>query len=271
MKKTALMTAAVILGAILLLPGRDGAEVKRVTTDGSTSVEKVIGSLGEAYENSNEKVSISFNPTGSSAGIRAVLENRCDIGVSSRRLKDNELASGLEETLLAYDGIAVVVSNENPVSELTREQLADIYTGRITRWSEARGRDAQIVVIGREAGSGTRDGFESALGASGRCIYRQELTSTGDVLTTVSRNPDAIGYISLASLRENVKALRVNGVEISEESIRDGSYALKRPFLLITKKDKRLSETAEAFMNYIKSPQAAEIVSGAGAVYAGRE
>ena len=167
-----------------------------VATDGSTSMKSVIGALGESFQNANGGVTFTYNPTGSGSGIQAVSEGRCDIGLASRGLKDDEKSSGLTETVLAYDGIAVVVSPENPVSDLTIEQIADIYTGKITNWSEVGGNDAEIVLIGREAGSGTRDGFESITGTEEACQYRQELTSTGDVIATVSQNPNAIGYAS---------------------------------------------------------------------------
>jgi len=177
-----------------------------VSTDGSTSMEKVIGALGEAFMNANSGVSFTYNPTGSGAGITAVTEGRCDIGLSSRALKDAEKET-LTGTIVALDGIAIIVSPENPVNELTIEQIAKIYTGEITNWKDVGGNDAEIVVIGREAGSGTRDGFESITGTAEQCVYRQELTSTGDVITTVSQNPGAIGYASLASVKESVKAL----------------------------------------------------------------
>ena len=164
-----------------------------VSTDGSTSMEKVIGALGEAFTNENTDVKFTYNPTGSGSGIQAVQEGRCDIGLSSRSLKDSEKESGLTETVLAYDGIAVIVNPANPVSGLTIEEIAAIYTGEITNWSQVGGGDAEIVLIGREAGSGTRDGFESITGTKDACQYRQELTSTGDVITTVASNPDAIG------------------------------------------------------------------------------
>ncbi|MDO4548285.1 MAG: phosphate ABC transporter substrate-binding protein [Clostridia bacterium] len=239
-----------------------------VATDGSTSMEKVIGALGEQFTNDNPGITFTYNPTGSGSGIMAVSEGRCDIGLSSRALKDDEAASGLVGTTLAYDGIAIIVNPENPVSDLTLDEIAAIYTGEITNWSEVGGNDASIVLIGREAGSGTRDGFESITGTGDACEYRQELTSTGDVITTVSQNPDAIGYASLASIKDNVKAVCVGGVAPSEDTVRDGSYVIQRPFVLVTKADIALSEAAESFFAYITSPQASEIISLAGAVAA---
>ena len=237
-----------------------------VSTDGSTSMVKVIGALGEAFTEANPDVNFTYNPTGSGSGITAVSEGRCDIGLSSRNLKDEEAAKGLKATVLALDGIAVIVNPENPVSELSLEQIAKIYTGEITNWSELGGNDAEIVVIGREAGSGTRDGFESITKTADACIYRQELTSTGDVITTVAQNPDAIGYASLASIGDTVKALVVEGVAPSEETVKDGSYLVQRPFVLVTREGEELSEAAQAFFDYITSADAASIIADAGAV-----
>ncbi|MBQ2764868.1 MAG: phosphate ABC transporter substrate-binding protein [Firmicutes bacterium] len=237
-----------------------------VATDGSTSMEKVIGSLGEAYMMQNPDVTFTYNPTGSGSGITAVSEGRCDIGLSSRSLKEEEKANGLTETVLAYDGIAIIVNTENPVNDLSLEDIAAIYTGKITNWSELGGADAEIVLIGREAGSGTRDGFESITETEDLCLYRQELTSTGDVITTVSQNPGAIGYASLSSVDDAVKIVTVNGVSPTEESIKDGSYAVQRPFVLVTKADTALSETAQSFFDYITSVDAIEIIVSAGVV-----
>ncbi len=240
----------------------------KVTTDGSTSMEKVILALGESFKEEHKGITFSYNPTGSGAGIKAVQEGRCDIGLSSRSLKDEEKASGLEETVLAYDGIAMIVNLQNPVEDLDVETIAKIYKGEITNWKEVGGNDAEIVLIGREAASGTRDGFESITGTKDACKYRQELTSTGDVITTVSQNPDAIGYASLAALKDSVKALKVGGVAPTEETVKDASYVLQRPFVLVTKKDTKLSESAQVFYDYATSAGVAEIISKAGAVAA---
>lgn len=237
-----------------------------VATDGSTSMEKVIGALGEAFMEENSGVTFTYNPTGSGTGITAVSEGRCDIGLSSRALKDEEKAKGLTETVLALDGIAIIVNPQNPVADLSVEQIAKIYTGEITNWKDVGGADAEIVLIGREAGSGTRDGFESITKTKDACKYRQELTSTGDVITTVSQNPSAIGYASLASVKETVKVLSVGGVVPSEETVKDGSYAVQRPFVLVTKTDTPLSETAQKFFDYATSEKAAELISAQGAV-----
>ena len=239
-----------------------------VSTDGSTSMEKAINSLGESFMASNKNVKFTYNPTGSGSGIQAVSEGRCDIGLSSRALKDDEKASGLAETVLAYDGIAVIVNPENPVSDLDVDTIAKIYTGEITNWKDVGGNDAEIVRIGREAGSGTRDGFESITDTEDVCQYRQELTSTGDVITAVSQNPDAIGYASLASVKDSVKALNVNGVTPSEDTVKDGSYVIQRPFVLVTKDGTALSDAAQKFFDFATSAEAAGIISGAGAVAA---
>ena len=238
-----------------------------VATDGSTSMEKVIGALGEAYE-AKTGITVTYNPTGSGSGIKAVGEGRCDIGLSSRALKDEEKATGLTQTILAYDGISIIVNPANPINDLSLEQIAKVYTGEITNWSELGGEDAEIVLIGREAGSGTRDGFESITGTTDACQYRQELTSTGDVITTVAQNPDAIGYASLASVKDTVKALSVEGVTPSEETVKDGSYLVQRPFVLVTKEGVALSAAAQDFFNYITSTEANDIIAGAGVVSA---
>ena len=262
---TAVCAAALFAGCSAKAP-EAAAEDGNVSLDGSTSMEKVIGSLGESFINSNPGTSYTYNPTGSGSGIKAVSEGTCDIGLSSRNLKDDEKASGLTGTVLALDGIAVIVNPNNPVSDLSVEQIASIYKGEITNWKDVGGNDAEIVLIGREAGSGTRDGFESITGTNDACKYRQELTSTGDVITTVSKNPDAIGYASLASLKDNVKALTVGGIAPTEETVKDGSYVIQRPFVLVTKDGVELSETAKKFFDYATSSQAAEVITAAGAV-----
>ena len=236
-----------------------------VSTDGSTSMSKVIESLSEAY-GEETGVEVTYNATGSGAGIEAVLAGRCDIGLASRDLKDEEKEKGLEGTILAYDGIAIIVHPENPVSDLSIETIAKIYTGEITNWKEVGGNDAEIVLIGREANSGTRDGFESITETEEKCKYRQECTSTGDVITAVASNPGAIGYASLASVKDSVKAVSVDGVKPSEKTVKDGSYAVQRAFVLVTKTDVELTESAQAFFEYATSEDANEVISGAGVV-----
>ena len=266
MKKIiSLMLAAMLMLAALAGCSKDTAG-GTVSTDGSTSMEKVIGALGEAFEQNNDGVSFTYNPTGSGSGITAVSEGRCDIGLASRALSDDEKASGLTGTILALDGIAIIVNPENPVSDLSLETIAKIYKGEITNWKEVGGSDAEIVLIGREAGSGTRDGFESITDTKDACRYRQELTSTGDVVTAVAGNPNAIGYASLSSVKGSVKALSVGGVTPTEASVKDGSYEVQRPFILVTKTDGELSETAQAFFDFATSADANEIISAAGAV-----
>ena len=238
-----------------------------VATDGSTSMEKVIGALGESFMEANKGTTFTYNPTGSGSGIQAVSEGRCDIGLSSRALKDDEKAT-LTETVVALDGIAMIVNPENPVSDLTVEQIADIYTGKITNWSEVGGNDAEIVLIGREAGSGTRDGFESITGTKDACKLDQELTSTGGVIEAVAGNPNAIGYASLSAVegKNTVKAVTVGGVACTEETVLNGSYAIQRPFVLVTKTGETLSPAAQAFFDYATSSAASQLIKAAGAV-----
>lgn len=260
-KLVSLFIAAATLSTALVGCGKTGS----VSTDGSTSMSKVIGALSEAYENETG-VPVTYNATGSGTGIQAVEEGRCDIGLSSRNLKEEENQKGLTATVLAYDGIAIIVNPENPVNDLDVETIAKIYTGEIANWKEVGGNDAQIVLIGREAGSGTRDGFESITETEEKCQYRQELTSTGDVITTVASNPDAIGYASLASIKDNVKALSVDGIKPTEDTVKDGSYVIQRPFVLVTKTDTKLSKDAQNFFDYITGSEVADIISEAGAV-----
>lgn len=258
---------SLMLAGVLLVSMLTGCKVSNdaVATDGSTSMNKVIGALGEAFE-ADTGITVTYNATGSGAGIQAVLEGRCDIGLASRDLKDEEKDEGLSATILAYDGIAIVVNPNNPVSDLSVESIAKIYTGEIKNWKEVGGNDAEIVLIGREAGSGTRDGFEEITKTKGKCKYRQELTSTGDVITTVASNPGAIGYASMASVKDSVKAITVDGVKVSEETIKSGSYVIQRPFVLVTKTDKPLDESASKFFAYVTSSDAHAIIIAAGVV-----
>ena len=236
-----------------------------VSLDGSTSMEKVIGILGESFQN-DTGIAFTYNPTGSGSGIKAVSEGRCDIGLSSRKLKDEEKASGLTETVIAHDGIAIIVNPDNPIKNLSFTDIVGIYTGKITNWSQVGGKDEEIVVIGREAGSGTRDGFETITKTKDVCKYRQELTSTGDVITTVAQNPNAIGYASAASIKDSVKALTVDGVAVNEENIKNGSYTVQRPFVLVTKKARALSKAAKKFFDYATSQASNALISKAGVV-----
>lgn len=265
MKKSMGMVLAVVM-MLACLAGCANSSGGSVSTDGSTSMSKVIGALGEAFEERSAGGKVTYNATGSGSGIKAVQEGRCDIGLSSRSLKDEEKAAGLEETILAYDGIAIIVHADNPVSNLTLAQIAAIYTGEITNWREVGGNDSEIVLIGREASSGTRDGFESITGTEDACQYRQELSSNGDVIATVAGNPNAIGYASLAAIKDSVAVLAVDGITPGEATIQDGSYAVQRPFVLVTRKDTPLSETAQKFFDYATSPEANEIITAAGVV-----
>ncbi len=237
-----------------------------VSTDGSTSMEKVIKYLSESFSEENKNVKITYNPTGSGTGITAVSEGRCDIGLSSRDLKDEEKQSGLKGTVVALDGIAIVVNPENTVEDLTVEQIADLYTGKITNWKDVGGKDAPVVLIGREAASGTRDGFESITKTKDSCKYSQELSSTGDVIQTVASNPNAIGYASLASVKETVKALKVNSVAPSTATVQDGTYKIQRDFVFVTKEGKELSKAAQAFFDWVVSGKADSLIEKAGAV-----
>ena len=277
MKKVLAFLMTLTLAASLLAgcgskeetPAKAPAETQlsgSISTNGSTSMEKVIGALSEQFMADNSGVSITYDPAGSGAGIEAASNGSADIGLSSRALKDEEKSAGLKETVLAYDGIAIIVHPDNPVSDLSVEQLAKLYTGEITNWKDVGGNDAEAVLIGREAASGTRDGFESITGTKDKCQYRQELTSTGDVITAVSQNPDAIGYASLASIKDSVKALNVDGVTPSEATVKDGSYKVQRPFVLVTMEGKELSPAAQAFFDYAVSSDAASIIAKAGAV-----
>lgn len=236
-----------------------------VSTDGSTSMEKLIGIYQEVYTELSD-TTINYNPTGSGSGITAVTEGRCDIGLSSRNLKDEEAAAGLTGHIVAIDGIAVIVNPESKVADLTIEQIKQLYTGEITNWSEVGGDAGEVVVIGRESGSGTRDGFESVVGAADACKYNQELTSTGAVIAAVASNPNAIGYASLSAVDETVKALTVNGVECSEETVQSGDYAVQRNFVMVTNDNTELSPEAQAFLDWALSADADEYVREAGCV-----
>ena len=236
-----------------------------VTTGGSTSVESVIGILTEAFKEIQPNVYVTYDPTGSGAGITGASEGTLDIGLSSRALKDDE-AETLDATVFALDGIAIVVNNENTVEDLSLEQIKGLATGEITNWSEVGGPDAPVVLVGREAGSGTRDGFESIVGVEDACVYEQELTSTGAVLAAVAANPNAFGYASLSAVDDQVKAVTVDGVEASEATVQDGTYTIQRPFVFVTKKGETLSDAAQAFIDFAISGDADDLIAQAGAV-----
>lgn len=239
-----------------------------VSTNGSTSMEKVIGVLSEQFMADNSGVSVTYDPTGSGTGIEAAKNGTCDIGLSSRALKDEETSAGLVGTTVALDGIAVIVNADSKVSDLTVEQIAQIFTGAVTDWSEVGGDAGTISCIGREAGSGTRDGFETITDTKDTCVLAQELTSTGAVIEAVKGNPNAIGYASLSAVegQEGIKALTVGGVACSEETVLDGTYAIQRPFVLVTKEGTALSAQAQAFFDFATSSAANDLIRAAGAV-----
>lgn len=236
-----------------------------VATGGSTSMKNVIAALTEGFAEVEPGVTVSYDPTGSGAGITGATDKTLDIGLSSRALKDDEKAD-VEGTTIALDGIAIIVNNASKVEDLTVDQLKQMFTGEITNWSEVGGDDGEIVLIGREAGSGTRDGFESIVDVKDSCKYAQELTATGAVISAVESNPLAIGYASLSAVGDTVKMVTVGGVECSEETVKDGSYEVQRPFVFVTNKSVTLSEQAQAFFDFATSADAADLIRTAGAV-----
>lgn len=236
-----------------------------VAAGGSTSMKNVIAALTEGFAEVEPDVTVSYDPTGSGAGITGAADKTLDIGLSSRALKDDEKAD-VEGTTIALDGIAIIVNNASKVENLTVDQLKQMFTGEITNWSEVGGDDGEIVLIGREAGSGTRDGFESIVEVKDSCKYAQELTATGAVISAVEANPLAIGYASLSAVGDTVKMVTVGGVECSEETVKDGSYEVQRPFVFVTNKSVALSEQAQAFFDFATSADAADLIRTAGAV-----
>lgn len=242
----------------------------KVSTNGSTSMEAVMGALIESFAEVEGDVTVTYDPTGSGAGIEAASNGSADIGLASRALKEEEKAGALTETVIAKDGIAIVVNPQNTVEDLTVEQIAAIAKGEITNWSEVGGADAEIAFIGREAGSGTRGAFEEITETADVCVYNQELTSTGAVKTAVATTPGAVGYVSLSSVDDTVKALKVDGVAPSEETVLDGTYAIQRPFVFATKTDTALSDAAQAFFDFATDPANAELYVAAGVVPAFR-
>ena len=236
-----------------------------VATGGSTSMKNVIAALTEGFAEVEPGVTVSYDPTGSGAGITGATDKTLDIGLSSRGLKDEE-KSDVDGTVIALDGIAIIVNKASKVEDLTVDKLKQMFTGEITNWSEVGGDDGEIVLIGREAGSGTRDGFESIVDVKDSCKYAQELTATGAVISAVEANPLAIGYASLSAVGDTVKMVTVGGVECSEETVKDGSYEVQRPFVFVTNKSVTLSEQAQAFFDFATSTDAADLIRTAGAV-----
>ena len=237
-----------------------------VNTDGSTSMKDVMGVLIETYGEIQKDVTVNYSGTGSGAGIEAVLAGNVDIGLSSRALKPEEEEKGAVGHTVALDGVAIVVNPASGVEDLSVEQIAQIFKGEITNWSELGGEDAEIAVLGREDGSGTRSAFEEIVGVDGECKYTNEYSSTGDVIGNVASNPNAIGYASLSAVDETVKAVKVGGVECSEATIKDGTYEIQRPFLMVTLEGAELSPAAEDFLSYATSADVAEYIAAAGAV-----
>ena len=237
-----------------------------VNTAGSTSMKDVMAVLTEVFEKENPGVTINYTGSGSGAGIEGATSGTCDIGLSSRAIKDEEKSAGAVENIVALDGVAVVINPANGVEDLTVEQIAQIFTGEITNWSEVGGTDGEIAVFGREAGSGTRGAFEEIVGVEDACKYTNEYSSTGDVIGNVASNPNAIGYASLSAVDDTVKAVKVNGVAPSEDTVKDGTYEIQRPFVMVTKEGAELSEAAQAFLEFAMSADVADYIAAAGAV-----
>ncbi|WP_209344194.1 phosphate ABC transporter substrate-binding protein [Flavonifractor sp. AGMB03687] len=235
-----------------------------VNTNGSTSMESVMGYLTEGFKEVQPGITVNYTGSGSGAGVTGAQDGTCDIGLASRDLKDDE--TGVKQITVAKDGIAIIVNPQNPVADLSVEQIAALATGEITNWSEVGGNDGEVVFIGREAGSGTRDGFESITGTEDACKYQNELTSTGEVIANVASNPNAIGYASLSAVDETVKAITVGGVAPTEETVLDGSYAIQRNFNFIVNESTELSDAAQAFIDWATSAEAADLIASAGAV-----
>ena len=267
MKKVICFVLAAALMLTLSLSACAKSLSGTVATNGSTSMEKVIGILSEQFMEDNSDVTVTYDATGSGTGIEAVANGTCDIGLASRALKDTETEKGLVATTVALDGIAIIVNADCPVDDLTVEQIADIFTGKITSWADFGGK-GDIACIGREAGSGTRDGFESITKATDQCVLAQELTSTGAVIAAVKSSANAIGYASLSAVegQEGIKVLTVNEVECTAENIVNGTYVVQRPFNLVTKDGAELSAAAQAFFDYMISADAADLITLAGAV-----
>ena len=260
------MRKTVIFLIILLCTGcGTNTNSNRISADGSTSMEKVIGFLSEAYMEENKSAKVTYNPIGSGAGIQAAINGRCDVGLSSRSLSAEE-AVMVNTTVIAMDGIAVIVNLNNPIKNLTTEQIRLIYTGKILNWSGVGGTNSEIVLIGRETASGTRDGFETITDTKNQCQYAQELTSSGDVIQTVATNPNAIGYASIASVKDTVKTIAVNGIIPSKETIQNGYYQIQRDFLLVTSKNREMTDATKRFFEFVTSGRADQYVEMAGAI-----
>ena len=263
MKKFSVVLAALVM-SLTVFAGCGKEE--SVSLNGSTSMEKVVGVLSEKFQEDNKNIKVTYDPTGSGTGIEAVKNGTCDIGLSSRNLKSDE--TGLTATVVAKDGIAIIVNSQNNVSDLSVDKIAAVFTGEIKNWKELGGEDKEISCIGRENGSGTRDGFESVTGTSGKCELAEEQTSTGGVISAVSNNPNAIGYASLSAVegQNGIKKITVAGVECTEDTVLSGKYAVSRPFVLVTKDGQKLSDGAQKFFDFATSSAASELIRSAGAV-----
>ncbi|MGO5061749.1 phosphate ABC transporter substrate-binding protein [Lawsonibacter sp. LCP25S3_F5] len=237
-----------------------------VNTNGSTSMEKVMQVLIEAFKEQQPNVTVNYTGSGSGAGVTSAIDGTADLGLASRALKSEEEEKGAQANIVALDGVAVVVNPDNAVDDLTVDQIAQIFKGEITNWKDLGGADEEIAVYGREAGSGTRGAFEELVGVEDACKYLNEYSSTGDVIGNVASNPSAIGYASLSAVGDNVKAVKVNGVECSEATVQDGTYEIQRPFVMITKDGTQLSDAAQAFLDFAMSADAASLIAQAGAV-----
>lgn len=275
-KLVTLLTAAVLtMGCLTACGGNntgDDTQQKaslsgNLVLSGSTSMKKLAQALQEGFMEKNTGVTVNVEFNGSSAGIEQVLNGSVNIGNASRNLKEAEMSEGAVENIVAIDGIAVVVDNANTVTELTTEELTKIYTGEIKNWNELGGNDAPIVVIGREAGSGTRGAFEELLAIEDVCAYAQELDSTGTVLANVAATPGAIGYVSLDVIDDSVTTVALDGVEATEETIAEGSYSLSRPFVMATKGEiSEQDEITQAFFAYIASEEGQAIIKQVGLI-----
>lgn len=238
-----------------------------VTLAGSTSMEKLANALAEGFMIANQGVTVQAEFNGSSAGVEQMLAGTVEIGNASRNLKEGELSEGAVENIVAIDGIAVIVDTNNTVEDITTEELVKIYTGEVNNWNQLGGANQPIVVIGREAGSGTRGAFEELLEIEDMCAYAQELDSTGTVMANVAATPGAIGYVSLDVLNDTVSVLAIDGVVASEENIVAGTYSLSRPFVMATKGEvSQQSELVQAFFAYIESEEGQAIIKQVGLI-----
>ena len=261
------IVAFLLFALIACDPNSSGTKASgTISTNGSTSMEKVIGALSEAYMQDNSGVKITYDATGSGTGIESAKNGSCDLGLSSRKLKDSE--TGLKSYTVALDGIALIVNEKSGIDNLTLEQVTKIFTGEITNWKEVGGEDLEISCVGREAGSGTRDGFESITSTSDKCKLAQELTSTGAVITAVSNSKNAVGYASLSTVsgQSGIKTITIDGVECTEDNVLNDSYKIQRPFNIVVSESSELSSEAQSFLDFATSKNASKLITKAGAI-----